>query len=153
MSFHLHAPCGNVCPAGLRWASQAFSALRRELYRICHGQGKWAGCHWRNEHGCSYPAILQRWRDRVGPEPDGGLSLSPQSGWAGRPPLCDGLTEREREVLAMIGEGCSNKEITRRLCISEKTVKNHVANVFSKLHVCDPTQAALCAIRKGLVKV
>jgi len=76
-----------------------------------------------------------------------------QSGWAGRPPLCDGLTEREREVLAMIGEGCSNKEITRRLCISEKTVKNHVANVFSKLHVCDPTQAALYAIRKGLVKV
>jgi DNA-binding NarL/FixJ family response regulator len=72
---------------------------------------------------------------------------------AGRPPLCDDLTEREREVLALIGQGQSNKEIARELCISEKTVKNHIANIFSKLHVNDRTQAVLYAIRQGLVKV
>jgi len=72
---------------------------------------------------------------------------------AGRAPLCDDLTEREREVLTLIGQGHSNKEIARELCISEKTVKNHTANIFSKLHVNDRTQAVLYAIRQGLVKV
>jgi len=72
---------------------------------------------------------------------------------AGRPPLCDDLTEREREVLTLIGQGNSNKEIARELCISEKTVKNHIANIFSKLHINDRTQAVLYAIRQGLVKV
>jgi DNA-binding NarL/FixJ family response regulator len=67
--------------------------------------------------------------------------------------LCDDLTEREIEVLTLIGEGHANKEIARLLSISEKTVKNHVGNIFSKLHVCDRTQAVLYAIRKGLVKV
>jgi DNA-binding NarL/FixJ family response regulator len=72
---------------------------------------------------------------------------------AGCVPLCDDLTEREREVLALIGKGHSNKEIARQLSISEKTVKNHIANIFSKLHVYDRTQAVLYAIRQGLVKV
>jgi DNA-binding NarL/FixJ family response regulator len=65
----------------------------------------------------------------------------------------DGLTEREREVLALIGKGSSNKEIATQLSISEKTVKNHVANIFSKLHVCDRTQAVIYAIKQGLLKV
>jgi DNA-binding NarL/FixJ family response regulator len=66
--------------------------------------------------------------------------------------FCDDLTEREREVLSLVGKGYSNKEIARQLSISEKTVKNHVANIFSKLHVYDRTQAVLYAIRKGLAK-
>jgi DNA-binding NarL/FixJ family response regulator len=72
---------------------------------------------------------------------------------AGMAPLCDGLTEREVEVLKLIGQGLANKEIARQLAISEKTVKNHISNIFSKLHVCDRTQAVLYAIRKGLVEV
>jgi DNA-binding NarL/FixJ family response regulator len=72
---------------------------------------------------------------------------------AGRPPWCDDLTEREREVLSLIGQGHSNKEIAGQLCLSEKTVKNHIANIFSKLHISDRTQAVLYAVRKGLVKV
>jgi len=72
---------------------------------------------------------------------------------AGRDPFCDKLTERERQVLTCIGKGQSNKEIAAQLSLSEKTVKNHIANIFSKLHVCDRTQAVLYAIRKGLVRV
>jgi DNA-binding NarL/FixJ family response regulator len=67
--------------------------------------------------------------------------------------LCDDLTVREIEVLQLIGGGKSNREIAAELVISEKTVKNHISNIYSKLHVCDRTQAALYAIRKGLVKV
>jgi len=67
--------------------------------------------------------------------------------------LCDDLTEREREVLTLVGKGCSNKEIALQLSLSEKTVKNHIANIFSKLHVYDRTQAVLYAIRQKLVKV
>jgi two-component system NarL family response regulator len=69
------------------------------------------------------------------------------------PSLPDELTPREREVLTLIAEGCPNKEIARRLGISEKTVKNHINNIFSKLHVYDRSQAMLYAIRTGLVKV
>ena len=72
---------------------------------------------------------------------------------AGCASLCDDLTEREREVLTLVGKGGSNKEIALQLSLSEKTVKNHIANIFSKLHVYDRTQAVLYAIRQGLVKV
>ncbi|MCP4543709.1 MAG: response regulator transcription factor [Chloroflexi bacterium] len=68
-------------------------------------------------------------------------------------PLLDELTPRELEVLTLIAEGCSNKKIAKELSISEKTVKNHINNVFSKLHVYDRTQAMLYAIRAGLVKI
>ena len=61
------------------------------------------------------------------------------------------LTQRELEVLQLAAEGLSNKEIGGRLVISEKTVKNHIANIFSKLQVNDRTQAVLYALRKGLV--
>lgn len=72
---------------------------------------------------------------------------------ASRAAFCDDLTEREQEVLSLVGQGRSNKEIARQLSISEKTVKNHIGNIFAKLHVNDRTQAVLYAIRKGLVKV
>ncbi len=68
-----------------------------------------------------------------------------------RAPFCEDVTDREREVLVLIGQGHSNKEIAQQLSLSEKTIKNHLYNVFSKLHVNDRTQAVLYAIRKGLV--
>jgi DNA-binding NarL/FixJ family response regulator len=60
------------------------------------------------------------------------------------------LTTREREVLKLIAEGMINKEIATRLYISEKTVKNHVSNIFRKLNVSDRTQAAIYAIKNNI---
>jgi len=68
-------------------------------------------------------------------------------------PFVDDLTPREIEVLKLIASGNSNKEIAEALVLSEKTVKNHINNIFSKLHVYDRGQAMLYAIRQGLVKV
>jgi len=59
------------------------------------------------------------------------------------------LTAREREVLAQIAEGRSNREIARLLHMSEKTVKTHVSSVLAKLGVADRTQAALYAVRNS----
>jgi DNA-binding NarL/FixJ family response regulator len=61
------------------------------------------------------------------------------------------LTRREREVLALIAGGRSNKRIALELEISEKTVKTHVGHLLEKLGVADRTQAALLAVRDGLV--
>jgi DNA-binding NarL/FixJ family response regulator len=61
------------------------------------------------------------------------------------------LTKRELEVLALIGHGRSNKRIALELGISEKTVKAHVGHLLAKLGVADRTQAALLAVRQGLV--
>ena len=69
----------------------------------------------------------------------------------GEPPP-DRLTARERQVLELIGRGLSNKLIARELGISEKTVKTHVGHVLAKLGVTDRTQAALHAVRAGLVE-
>ena len=63
----------------------------------------------------------------------------------------DRLTPREREVLELIGRGFPNKRIARRLEVSEKTVKTHVGHVLAKLGVTDRTQAAVVAVRAGLV--
>ena len=64
----------------------------------------------------------------------------------------DELTTREREVLALIAQGRSNKRIALELGISEKTVKTHVGHVLAKLDVTDRTQAAVLAVRAGLIK-
>jgi NarL family two-component system response regulator LiaR len=61
------------------------------------------------------------------------------------------LTAREQEVLALVGRGLANKQIARELSIAEKTVKTHVSHVLSKLGLADRTQAALYAVRVGLV--
>jgi DNA-binding NarL/FixJ family response regulator len=60
------------------------------------------------------------------------------------------LTEREREVLELIADGRSNREIARALVLSEKTVKTHVSNILMKLDLADRTQAALWAVRHGM---
>ncbi|MFE2044809.1 response regulator [Streptomyces sp. NPDC059477] len=60
------------------------------------------------------------------------------------------LTDREREVLSLIADGRSNREIARALVLSEKTVKTHVSNILMKLDLADRTQAALWAVRHGV---
>ncbi len=61
------------------------------------------------------------------------------------------LTEREMKVLSLIAEGLSNNKLAEKLSISEKTVKTHVSNILSKLNLTDRTQAAIYALKHGLV--
>jgi DNA-binding NarL/FixJ family response regulator len=61
------------------------------------------------------------------------------------------LTAREQEVLALVVHGCSNREIAGTLGIAEKTARIHVSNILGKIGVSDRTQAAIAAIRRGLV--
>lgn len=63
------------------------------------------------------------------------------------------LTKREKEVLVQVASGMSNKEIAINLDISERTVKNHISNIFKKIDVSDRTQAAVFAIKNNMVKV
>lgn len=65
----------------------------------------------------------------------------------------DVLTRREYEVLTLVAEGLNNKEIAERLYISEKTVKNHVSNIFRKINVSDRIQAAIYAYRNNIKKL
>jgi DNA-binding NarL/FixJ family response regulator len=69
---------------------------------------------------------------------------------AGRPQV--DLTDRERQVLGLLASGLANKQIARRLGISEKTVKGHLTNLFQRIGVSDRTQAALWAERTGALR-
>ncbi|HET9589391.1 MAG TPA: response regulator transcription factor [Anaerolineales bacterium] len=62
------------------------------------------------------------------------------------------LSERELEVLKLIAEGLSNAEMASKLVLSEKTIKGHVSNILSKLHLVDRTQAAVYAWRQGIMR-
>lgn len=81
------------------------------------------------------------------PEVAGALLSDGEGGGTGRGTV---LTDREREVLGLIADGRSNREIARSLVLSEKTVKTHVSNILMKLDLADRTQAALWAVRHGL---
>jgi DNA-binding NarL/FixJ family response regulator len=65
----------------------------------------------------------------------------------------DGLTNSEIEILKLLANGMANKQIAFRLKISEKTVRNHVSNMYEKLGIYDRSQAVLYAVKKGLVEV
>ena len=67
-------------------------------------------------------------------------------------PILTELTEREQDVLKLIANGLSNSQIAEKLFISENTVKGHVSNILSKLHLADRTQVAVFAWQRGLVQ-
>lgn len=87
------------------------------------------------------PGVAARLVEAVAGGVGGGLSVAEER-----------LTPREREVLALIARGMANKRIALELGVSEKTVKAHVGHVLAKLGVTDRTQAALHAVRAGLVE-
>jgi two-component system, NarL family, nitrate/nitrite response regulator NarL len=63
------------------------------------------------------------------------------------------LSPRERQVITLVGEGLRNKEIARRLCISESTVRHHLSSIFSKLGVAERLELVIYAYRHGLAKI
>jgi two-component system NarL family response regulator len=65
---------------------------------------------------------------------------------------CNALSEREQEVLELVAQGSSNRDIAEALAISEGTVKSHVNHILGKLGVADRTQAAVHALRRGIVR-
>ena len=69
---------------------------------------------------------------------------------AALPEALQGLTDREQEVLGMIAQGCTNREIAEKMVISAKTVKTHVSNLLDKLGLEDRTRAAIWALKHGL---
>lgn len=69
------------------------------------------------------------------------------------PPSDEPLTEREAEVLILVARGLSNQDIANKLVISERTVRTHVSNILSKLHLANRTQAALYALKEGLTSL
>ncbi len=68
------------------------------------------------------------------------------------PPTEKPLTEREMDVLRLVAQGLSNQEIAEALVISQGTVRTHVSNILSKLHLANRTQAALYALREGIAR-
>jgi DNA-binding NarL/FixJ family response regulator len=78
--------------------------------------------------------------------------LSEMKPGAAAPSGARNLTKREREILALVAEGLSNREIADKLVLSPETVKSHVAAILEKLNVSDRTQAAIYAVRNGLVE-
>ena len=70
-----------------------------------------------------------------------------------RPPTPDPLTDRELEVLRLVAQGLGNREIAERLVITEATVRSHVSNTLSKLHLANRVQATLYALQEGLTSL
>jgi NarL family two-component system response regulator LiaR len=70
-----------------------------------------------------------------------------------RPPTPDPLTDREMEVLRLVAKGLSNPEIAQRLVVTEATVRTHVSNILSKLHLANRVQATLYALQEGIISL
>ncbi len=88
-----------------------------------------------------HPDIAQKLMQQVAQQPSPIAETTP----------VDDLTERERQVVRLVAKGCNNSDIAQTLVISDKTVKTHVSNILSKLHLEDRTQLAIYAIKHGLV--
>jgi DNA-binding NarL/FixJ family response regulator len=65
-------------------------------------------------------------------------------------PVTSGREQREREVLSLIADGATNRQIARQLTVTERTARTHVSNILGKLGLTSRTQAALRAVREGL---
>lgn len=91
------------------------------------------------------PEIAKRVLERVAG------SMSPSS--RGSPSGSAGLTERELSVLRLLAQGRRNREIAQALNISERTVGNHIVNIYNKLHINDRAQAIIYAVQKGIIKI
>ena len=78
---------------------------------------------------------------------------NPVAALSDRPLTEEPLTDREVEVLRLVAQGLSNQEIARTLTISERTVGNHIGSILRKLHLANRTQAALYALKRGLVDI
>jgi two-component system NarL family response regulator len=92
-----------------------------------------------------YPSVARRVLDEFGRLRVGSARPDDDQGYSD-------LTPREREVLKLIASGRANKEIGTELGISERTVKTHISNIFSKLQLTDRTQAALYVHNRGLLE-
>jgi DNA-binding NarL/FixJ family response regulator len=103
--------------------------------------------------GLLAPPVAARLMERFATGPDGGDAGAGRADAhpAGPPPAPDPLTPREREVLVQLARGRPNKVIARELGVSERTVKAHVHNILGKLGLTDRTQAAVYAVRRGLL--
>ncbi|MCA9957708.1 MAG: response regulator transcription factor, partial [Anaerolineales bacterium] len=69
------------------------------------------------------------------------------------PATAEPLTIRELEILKLVAQGLTNQEIAENLTVSERTVRTHVSNILSKLHLANRTQAALYALREGIARL
>ena len=92
-----------------------------------------------------YPSVARRVLDEFGRLRGGAAPIDDDQGYSD-------LTPREREVLKLIASGRANKEIGTELGITERTVKTHISNIFSKLQLTDRTQAALFVHNRGLLE-
>jgi DNA-binding NarL/FixJ family response regulator len=92
-----------------------------------------------------YPSVAKRVLDEFGRLRGGERAAGEDEGYSD-------LTAREREVLKLVASGRANKEIAATLGISERTVKTHISNIFSKLELTDRTQAALYFHNRGLME-
>jgi DNA-binding NarL/FixJ family response regulator len=102
--------------------------------------------------GLLAPPVAARLMERFATEPGGAGAGRADAHPAGPPPgTPDPLTPREREVLVQLARGRPNKVIARELGVSERTVKAHVHNILGKLGFTDRTQAAVYAVRRGLL--
>jgi NarL family two-component system response regulator LiaR len=99
-------------------------------------------------------AIYDTHRGEPSLDPSVALKLMRELGRpADLPPTEDPLTAREVEVVRLVAQGMTNQEIAEQLVISERTVANHVANILGKLHLANRVQAALWALREGVVSM
>jgi NarL family two-component system response regulator LiaR len=99
-------------------------------------------------------AIHQVYRGQPSLEPSIALKLLQElSHPPQRPPTTEPLSERELEVLRLLAQGKSNREIADQLVITELTVRTHVSNILGKLHLASRTQAALYALKEGLASL